>query len=250
MIYDEKIKIDLKPCVFRLKPSSNYAKSKFEEYNKDLIWVLLRRLYDCKKETGVISYESKVKHFADPFGFRDLHFWGLSGLNELEDCDTLVIIGTPRLNNKSKNEYYQKIFGDEPDISFGEKKGGVYHRTRGNKNIDLINRIEDNELLNAILRGRQLDRPKNTFLFGDNLKKEIEDLGFEYVEIEDDYEAKAKINSVITPPPEMVLIELYESIKEGEIKRNLFTKYQKLLHCQYNELSNVVNFIKKRCLNQ
>lgn len=253
-IYDEKIKLDLKPRVFRLKPSSNYVKTEFDKYNKDLIWLLLTRLHECEKETGVISYMDKVEYFAKPFDFRDLHFWGLSGLNELEDCDTLVIIGDPRLNKEGKKEYYRKIFGEEPEISFGEKKDGRYCRTEGNSKIDLINRIENNEFLNAILRGRQLDRPKNTFLFGGNMKKEIEDLGFEYIEIDDDEEAKEMINSVIVPLPKIAkkiaINDLYESIEKGESKRRLFQKYQKTFQCQYGEFSNFMDFIINRCLSQ
>jgi len=253
-IYDEKIKLDRKPRVFRLKPSSNYFKTEFDKYNKDLIWLLLTRLHEYEKETGVISYRDKVEYFAAPFDFRYLHFGGLSGLNELEDCDTLVIIGDPRLNNENKKEYYRKIFGEEPEISFGEVKDRRYCRTEGNSKIDLINRIENNELLNAILRGRQLDRPKNTFLFGGNTKKEIEDLGFEYIEIGDDEEAKEIINSVIVPTPEIAkkiaINNLYESIEKGESKRGLFQKYQKTFQCQYREFSNFRDFVIKRCLSQ
>lgn len=252
-IYDEKIKLDFKPPVFRLKPTSNYFRTDFDKYNKDLIWLLLNRLHECEKETGVISYMDKVEYFAKPFDFRYLHFWGLSGLNELEDCDTLVSIGDPRLNNESKKEYYWKIFGEEPEISFGEVKDSRYCRTEGNSKIDLINRIENNEVLNAILRGRQLDRPKNTFLFGGDMKKEIEDLGFEYIEIGDEEEAEARINSVIVPSPEIAkkiaINDLYESIEKGETKRGLFQKYQKTFHCQYPEFSNFMDFINNRCLS-
>lgn len=112
---------------------------------------------------GIVSFMGCVNDFARDLGIAPencLHYWALRGSNSLEDCDVLLVIGTPMLPLDELYRLSQAVFYDESVITGYQDERFQYLNTF----------ISQSEVTQAINRSRGIRYPNKTVITFSNIR--------------------------------------------------------------------------------
>lgn len=132
------------------------------------------QLRGTTQKVGLISYQGCVDALGEALGIQEhrrLHFWAARGSNDLEDCEILLVIGTPTLAPSTVARMARALWQDDPipiSEEFKADDQGVKHYTdpRMQRLNDHLTRAE---LTQCAHRSRALRQARTviTFCMGD-----------------------------------------------------------------------------------
>lgn len=155
-------------------PDRGYYKEHFWEYRnpttRENLQQIFKKMLELHLDLAFITYKNVLDEMPSPF--KTNNFGAISGLNEFEDCDVLVVAGTFTYGEEKNIELMKKIFNDSTfNVKLGRTRGKTWKpyqtiTVKGKKypNYPIIQ--AENEQWDTIMRIRPYKRKKYVILLG------------------------------------------------------------------------------------
>jgi len=101
-VFDPKVKVKAK--VVQVASGAYGRQSLRLPATRNRLFDAVKAIVDAhpKSKIGVVTFKDRVielaKHLGEPERVAFAHFWGLRGTNALQDCQHLIVVGTPTSN--------------------------------------------------------------------------------------------------------------------------------------------------------
>ena len=160
-------------------PTWGFYKSHFWKQGnpptKKILKQIQKQMIKLAIDPAFITYGGFLDYFPP---FKTCYFGALSGLNEFEDCDVLVVAGTFGYGPEQGQEVLKKIFNDSTlKVDLGKKEPFRPYKTitvKGKKHPNYPILQAENDQWDAIMRIRPYKRKKYVILLG-YIAKRFED---------------------------------------------------------------------------